>query len=47
MALRLFLLFTIIPLVELYLLLSLGSAVGFWPTLGSVIVTAVVGTVLA
>lgn len=47
MALRLFLLFTIIPLVELYLLLSLGSAVGFWPTLGSVILTAVIGTVLA
>lgn len=47
MMFRLFLLFTIIPLVELYLLLSLGSAVGFWPTLGTVIVTAILGTVFA
>jgi UPF0716 protein FxsA len=47
MALRLFLLFTIIPLVELYVLLALGSAIGFWPTLGTVIVTAVLGTVFA
>jgi UPF0716 protein FxsA len=47
MAFRIFLLFTIIPLVELYLLLSLGSAVGFWPTLGTVIITAVLGTVFA
>ncbi len=44
---RLFLLFTIVPLVELYLLLWLGSVVGFWPTLATVLVTAVLGSTFA
>jgi UPF0716 protein FxsA len=43
----LFLAFTVIPLVELYLLLAMGRQFGFWPTLGSVVVTGLLGTVLA
>lgn len=44
---RLFLLFTIVPFVELYLLLRLGDAIGFWPTVGMVLVTALIGASLA
>lgn len=47
MLLRLVALFTIIPLVELYLLLWMGSVVGFWPTVGIVLVTATIGGWLA
>lgn len=43
----LFLAFTVIPLVELYLLLAMGQHLGFWPTLGSVVLTGLLGTVLA
>ena len=35
----LLLLFIVVPLVELYLLLWLGSFIGFWPTVGIVLVT--------
>lgn len=41
---KLLLLFTIVPLLELYLLLVLGSAMGFWPTVGLVLVTALLGS---
>ncbi|HEY8432245.1 MAG TPA: FxsA family protein [Sandaracinaceae bacterium] len=41
---KLFLLFVVVPLVELYLLLVLGRAVGFWPTVGLVLGTAALGT---
>lgn len=44
---RLVLLFTIVPIVELYLLLLLGSLLGFWPTLGIVIGTAFLGSFLS
>jgi UPF0716 protein FxsA len=43
----LFLLFTIVPLVELYLLLSIGRVVGFWPTVAIVVLTGVLGASLA
>ncbi len=43
----LFLAFTLIPLIELYLLLAMGRQFGFWPTVGSVLLTGVLGTVLA
>lgn len=43
---RLLLLFTIVPLIELALLLPLGQAIGLGPTLGLILVTAVVGAVL-
>lgn len=41
---KLFLLFIVVPLVELYLLLVLGRAMGFWPTVGLVLATAALGT---
>lgn len=44
---KLLLLFIVVPLVELYLLLAIGSAVGFWPTVALVLVTGVLGSWLA
>lgn len=43
----LFLLFTITPIVELWLLLTIGGAIGFWPTLGLTIASGVIGAWLA
>ncbi len=43
----LFLLFTVVPLVELWLLLWIGDRVGFWPTVGIVLATGLVGASLA
>jgi UPF0716 protein FxsA len=43
----LFLLFVVVPLAELYLLLVLGSVLGFWPTVAIVLVTGVLGATLA
>ena len=47
MFLRLFLLFTCIPLVELYLLLQIGSVIGAVNTFLLVIITGVLGAYLA
>ncbi|MFP4589183.1 MAG: FxsA family protein [Candidatus Bipolaricaulota bacterium] len=47
MFLRLLLLFTLIPLLELYLLIRVGTLVGVWPTVGLVFFTGVVGAYLA
>lgn len=44
---RLFLLFTIVPLVELYLLVWLAGIIGFWPTLAIVMTTAALGAFFA
>ena len=44
---RLFLLFTCIPLVELYLLLQIGSVIGAVNTILLVIITGVLGAYLA
>lgn len=44
---RLFLLFTIVPLLELFLLLRIGAAIGAWPTVAIVIVTGLLGAALA
>lgn len=44
---RLFLLFSIVPFVELFLLLAVGREIGFWPTVGSIILTAFIGAALA
>lgn len=44
---RLLLLFTVVPLVETYLLYLLGVTLGFWPTVGLVLLTAVLGAALA
>jgi UPF0716 protein FxsA len=47
MLLRLFLFFTVIPLVELYLLIRLGTYLGVLDTLAVVIATGIVGGLLA
>ena len=41
------LLFVVVPLVELYLLLMLGQLIGFWPTIGITILSALLGGALA
>lgn len=40
---KLFLLFVAVPLLDLWLLLRVGDAIGFWPTLGLVLLAGVVG----
>ena len=47
MLFRLFLLFTVVPLLELYLLIQAGTYIGALPTVGIVIVTGIVGGLLA
>jgi len=47
MLLRLFLLFTIVPLLELMLLLEIGGLIGLWPTIAIVIGTGFAGAWLA
>lgn len=39
--------FIVVPLVELYLLLWLGSLIGFWPTVAITVITGVLGGSLA
>lgn len=39
--------FVVVPLAELYLLLTLASAIGFWPTIAITLITAFVGSALA
>ena len=47
MAKYLFLLFTVVPFVELYLLIGIGQRVGLLPTLGGVIAMGLLGAWLA
>lgn len=44
---RLLLLFTLVPIAELALLVWLGGQIGFWPTVGLIVATAVLGSLLA
>jgi UPF0716 protein FxsA len=44
---RLFLLFTLVPLVELYILIKIGGYLGALPTVALVVLTALLGFVLA
>ncbi|MBM4080214.1 MAG: FxsA family protein [Planctomycetes bacterium] len=44
---KLFLLFAAIPILEVYILVRLGGAIGWKPTLGICIVTALAGSLLA
>ncbi|WP_309894689.1 FxsA family protein [Archangium sp.] len=39
--------FTVLPFIELYLLLAIGREVGFWPTVGTVLLTGLIGAYLA
>ncbi len=43
---RLFLLFLLVPLIEIALFIQVGGLIGLFPTLAIVILTAVAGTVL-
>ena len=47
MLFRLFLLFTVIPMIELYLLLTLGRYMGFTATVALVVLTGALGAWLA
>lgn len=42
----LFLAFLAVPLIEIALFIQVGGAIGLWPTLGIVVLTAVLGTYL-
>ena len=42
----LFLAFLLVPLIEIGLFIQVGGAIGLWPTLGIVVLTAILGTVL-
>ena len=44
---RLALLFVGVPLLELFILIQLGQAVGLWPTIGLVVLTGFAGAALA
>lgn len=44
---KLFLLFTLLPILDLWVLLRIGRAVGFWPALALVIATGIAGAWLA
>lgn len=44
---RLFLLFVIVPLIEIVLLIQIGSAVGLVPTIALVLITGAIGAALA
>jgi len=46
-ALRLFLLFTLVPAIELFVLVRLGIVIGPWATVGLVVLAGVVGAWLA
>lgn len=43
---RILLILLITPIVELALLLQVGQWIGFWPTIGLIVVTALAGSVL-
>lgn len=44
---KLLLLFIVVPLVELAILVQLGTMIGFWPTIGLVVATGFAGAWLA
>jgi len=46
MFIRLLILFTLVPIGELALLITIGRHIGVWPTIGIVLVTGVAGSIL-
>lgn len=46
MFLRLFLLFTLIPIIELYLILQVGHAIGALPTFAAILAAGILGAAL-
>ena len=47
MRFRLFLLFVLVPFIELAILVRIGGLIGFWPTMALVMVTGAAGALLA
>lgn len=47
MLLKIILLFTVIPAIEILLFVTVGRSIGLWATLGVVLVTGIVGAALA
>ncbi len=41
---RLLLLFILVPIIEIYLLITVGGFIGVWPTVLLIILTAIIGT---
>jgi len=46
MGLLLLIVFTVIPILEITIFISIGSVIGLWPTLTTVVLTAIIGTAL-
>ena len=44
---KLFILFTLVPVIELWLLIRVGSIIGFFPTIGIVVLTGIIGAWMA
>lgn len=44
---RILLLLTLIPLIDLVVLILIGQAIGFWPTIGLVVAAGVLGVLVA
>ena len=44
---RMLFLFIFLPMVELYLLIMLGSRIGAMPTIGLIVLTGIIGATLA
>lgn len=47
MFLRLLILFIVIPIIEIAILVKIGTLIGFWPTMLIVIATGILGATLA
>ena len=47
MLLNLLILFTVVPIVEIALLIQIGKAIDVWPTIGLILLTGLVGAALA
>ena len=47
MFIKLFLVFIFVPVMEIYVLLSVGSLIGLWPTIGLILATGIAGAQLA
>lgn len=44
---KLLLLFTVIPTIELIILVGIGQLIGFWPTVALIVITGTLGAILA
>ena len=44
---RLLILFIVVPMIELMVLIEVGKEIGFWPTIGIICITGLIGSTLA